>query len=126
MIYVNQIIRLLTLFLSFDNWFRKTFSEQSSNQVPSDEWLSELRDDATAAAACLLTAAAFAAAAMATTDCCCNIYEAKFDDIDECGVVDAVPVVKEEAEQWIPGGIPEDEWSNDPIERNGKEVWCPG
>ena len=126
MIYVNQIIRLLTLFLSFDNWFRKTFSEQSSNQVPSDEWLSELRDDATAAAACLLTAAAFAAAAMATTDCCCNIYEAKFDDIDECGVVDAVPVVKEEAEQCIPGGIPDVEWSKDPIERNGKEVWCPG
>ena len=83
--------------------------------------MSTLRDDATAAAACLLTAAAFAAAAMATTDCCCNKYDAKLDDMDECGVVDAVPVGKVEAEQCIPGGI-EDVGSNDAIERNGKDV----
>ena len=83
--------------------------------------MSEFRDDATAAAACLLTAAAFAAAAMATTDCCCNRYEAKFDDIDECGVFDTVPVGKVEAEQCIPGGI-EDEGSNDAIDKNGNDV----
>ena len=85
--------------------------------------MSELREDATAAAACLLTAAAFAAAAMATTDCCCNRYDAKLDDIDECGVV--AEVDKGGAEQCIPGGILDD-GSKDAMERNGKDVWCPG
>ena len=95
-----------------------------ANQVPSDVWLSELIEDATAAAACLLTAAAFAAAAMATTDCCCKRYDAKFDDIDECDVTD-VPADKGAAEQCIPGGI-DDAVSKDAIEKNGKDVWCPG
>ena len=64
--------------------------------------MSEWREDATAAAACLLTAAAFAAAAMATTDCCCKRYEAKLDDIVECGVDIDVPDDKEVGEQCIP------------------------
>ena len=85
--------------------------------------MSELREDATAAAACLLTAAAFAAAAMATTDCCCNRYDAKFDDIEECGAVADVP--DKAAEQCIPEEIGDAE-SNDAIDRNGKVEWCPG
>ena len=82
--------------------------------------MSELREETTAAAACLLAAAAFAAAAMATTDCCCKIYEAKFDDIDECDVA-AVAAAKEAAEQGMPCCI-DDMVSKDAIEKNGKDV----
>ena len=81
--------------------------------------MSALRDDATAAAACLLTAAAFAAAAMATTDCCCNRYDAKFDDIEECGAVADVAEDNDAAEQCIPEEMGDAE-SNDAIDRNGK------